>query len=65
MKTGRTNDEVLAAPDVLWRSDLPAAEAAIRLDGGPRPAWDQPTDDELAALDALGKAASGPSRARS
>ena len=58
VKTGRTNDEVAAAPDVLWRSDLPAAEAAVRLDGGPRPrpAWDPPTADELAALDSLGKA---------
>ena len=58
VKTGRTNDEVAAAPDVLWRSDLPAAEAAIRLDGGPRPrpTWDPPTADELAALDSLGKA---------
>ncbi len=56
VKSGRTNDEVAAAPDVLWRSDLPAAEAAIRLDGGPRPTWAGPTDDELAALEALGKA---------
>ncbi len=58
VKTGRTNDEVAAAPDVLWRSDLPAAEAAIRLDGGPRPhpTWDPPTGEELAALDSLGKA---------
>ncbi|MEA2843494.1 MAG: bifunctional non-ous end joining protein LigD [Actinomycetota bacterium] len=56
VKTGRTNDEVLAAPDVLWRGDLPAAEAAIRLDGGPRPSWDPPTAEELAALGSLGKA---------
>ncbi|HVF15000.1 MAG TPA: DNA polymerase ligase N-terminal domain-containing protein, partial [Acidimicrobiales bacterium] len=58
VKTGRTNDEVAAAPDVLWRSDLPAAEAAIRLDGGPRPrpTWDPPTEDELAALEGLGRA---------
>jgi bifunctional non-homologous end joining protein LigD len=41
---------------VLWRSDLPAAEAAIRLDGGPRPSWDPPTAEELAALGSLGKA---------
>ena len=56
VKTGRTNDEVLAAPDVEWHSDRPAAEAAIRLGAGPPPTWDPPTDDELAALDALGKA---------
>jgi bifunctional non-homologous end joining protein LigD len=59
VKSGRTNDEVAATPDALWRSDLPAAEASIRLDGGridgrPRPAWERPTDDELAALEALG-----------
>ena len=29
--SGRTNDEVKADPDRLWRSDLPAAEAAIAL----------------------------------
>jgi bifunctional non-homologous end joining protein LigD len=29
--TGRTNDEVKADPDRLWRSDLPAARAAIPL----------------------------------
>ncbi len=56
MKTGRTNDEVLAAPDVEWHSDRPAAEAAVQLGSGPPPTWDPPTDDELAALDALGKA---------
>jgi bifunctional non-homologous end joining protein LigD len=58
VKTGRTNDEVAAAPDALWRSDLPAAEAEIRLDGGSgaRPTWDPPTEQELAALDSLGKA---------
>ena len=58
VKTGRTNDEVAANPDVLWRSDLPAAEAAIRLDAGPRPmpSWEPPTAKELAALDDLGRA---------
>ena len=54
VKSGRTNDEVAAAPDAQWRSDLPAAEAEqkLRVDV---PTWDPPTDDELAALDALGK----------
>ncbi len=56
VKTGRTNDEVLAAPDVEWHSDRPAAEAAVLLGSGPPPTWDPPTDDELAALDDLGKA---------
>ena len=54
VKTGRTNDEVAAAPDALWRSDLPAAEAEQKL--RPEiPTWAAPTDDELDALDALGK----------
>ncbi|MEA2901670.1 MAG: bifunctional non-ous end joining protein LigD [Actinomycetota bacterium] len=56
VKTGRTNDEVLAAPDVEWHSDRPAAEAAVQLGSGPPPTWDPPTAEELAALDALGKA---------
>jgi bifunctional non-homologous end joining protein LigD len=49
--SGRTNDEVLADPDRLWRSDLPAAEASVDLRPAPVPG---PTDDELAALDDLG-----------
>ena len=40
MKSGRTNDEVKAAPAATWSS------SAI---------WAAPTPDELAALDALGK----------
>jgi bifunctional non-homologous end joining protein LigD len=49
--SGRTNDEVKADPDRMWRSDLPAAEASVAL---------RPTvvaglgADELAELDALG-----------
>ena len=39
VKTGRTNDEVKAAPAATWRSDT---------------IWTAPTTDELAALDALG-----------
>ena len=31
MLSGRTNDEVLADPDRMWRSDLPAGEASIAL----------------------------------
>jgi bifunctional non-homologous end joining protein LigD len=49
--TGRTNDQVKADPDRIWRSDLPPDEASVELhpapSGGPSP-------DELAALDALG-----------
>ncbi len=48
--TQRTNDEVKADPDRLWRSDAPAAEAAVRL----KPeAVEAVSDDMLAALDAL------------
>ena len=49
--SGRTNDEVKADPERLWRADLPAAQASVEL----RPATvPDPTDDELAALDDLG-----------
>jgi bifunctional non-homologous end joining protein LigD len=41
VKTGRTNDEVKAAPAATWSSTA---------------SWVGPTPDELAALDALGKA---------
>jgi bifunctional non-homologous end joining protein LigD len=54
VKSGRTNDEVAAAPDAAWHSDRPVAEAEERL-RVEVPTWDPPTDDELAALDALGK----------
>ena len=47
VKSGRTNDEVAAAPKALWRSDKPTNEAFVAL------AWDAATNDELAALDAL------------
>jgi bifunctional non-homologous end joining protein LigD len=40
VKSGRTNDEVLAAPAASWSG---------------RGSWAGPTDDELDALDALGK----------
>jgi bifunctional non-homologous end joining protein LigD len=55
VKTGLTNDQVAAAPEALWRSDLPAAEASQAIGGTARPAWVGPTEEELAALDALGK----------
>jgi bifunctional non-homologous end joining protein LigD len=49
--TGRTNDEVKADPDRIWRSDLPAGEASVEIRPRPVPG---PTDDELVALDDLG-----------
>ncbi|KQS97640.1 non-homologous end-joining DNA ligase LigD [Cellulomonas sp. Leaf395] len=49
--SGRTNDEVKAAPDRLWRSDLPAAQASVELT-----TTAGPTQDELDALDDLGGA---------
>jgi len=51
--SGRTNDEVKADPDRLWRSDLPPAQASIWLRP---PAVPPPGDAELAALDELGPA---------
>ena len=51
--TGRTNDEVKADPDRLWRSDLPADQAAVELRADADvPAG--PSEDELAALADLG-----------
>lgn len=49
--TGRTNDEVKADPDRLWRSDLPASRAAVLLKADRVGVARQ---DELAALDTLG-----------
>ncbi len=48
--SGRTNDEVKADPDWMWRSDLPAARAATPLK---QSSVDGPTAAELAELDAL------------
>jgi bifunctional non-homologous end joining protein LigD len=49
--SGRTNDEVKADPDRLWRSDLPAAQASLAL----KPATGTPASEaELRQLDALG-----------
>ena len=63
--SGRTNDEVRADPERMWRPDLPAASASVRLRpeapvpaaAGPAvhgPAVHGPGADELAVLDALG-----------
>jgi bifunctional non-homologous end joining protein LigD len=47
--SGRTNDEVKADPDRLWRSDAPAAEADVSLLPEPLP------DEAIEALGELGK----------
>ena len=49
--SGRTNDEVKAAPDLLWRSDLPADRAAVPTATEPAP---QLSEDELSELADLG-----------
>ncbi len=49
--SGRTNEEVKADPDRMWRSDLPAAQASVSLRA---PEVEAPTEEELVALDALG-----------
>ena len=46
--SGRTNEEVRRDPDLLWRSDAPAASAAVALRPAPLP------DEALDALAALG-----------
>ena len=56
VRSGRTNDEVAAAPAARWRSDLPPGQAEQRIPPRAAPGWEAPTDDELAALDALGAA---------
>ncbi len=48
--SGRTNDEVKADPDRLWRSDLPAATASLALKADAATEADR---DELKALDRL------------
>ncbi len=54
VKSGRTNDQVAAAPTALWRSDRPAGEAEVAVPGTETRSWDAPSTEELAALDALG-----------
>lgn len=54
VKTGRTNEEVAAAPSARWHSSRsPGPGPGPDSDGG-APTWDAATDDELAALDELG-----------
>jgi bifunctional non-homologous end joining protein LigD len=49
--SGRTNEQVKAAPDRVWRSDLPPAQASVALRP---PVIAAATGEELAALDDLG-----------
>jgi bifunctional non-homologous end joining protein LigD len=49
--SGRTNDEVKADPDRMWRSDLPAHEASVALKPAATPAS---SEEELRELDDLG-----------
>jgi bifunctional non-homologous end joining protein LigD len=53
VKSGRTNDEVAAAPEALWRSDAPAAEAEVAAGWPPVSEVVPVAEAELAALDAL------------
>ncbi len=48
--SGRTNDEVAAEPDRMWRSGAPAAQASVALRP---PEVEQADPDEIAALDRL------------
>ena len=50
VRTGRTNDQVKADPDRMWRSDAPAARASVLL----KPSTMAVDPAELAELDALG-----------
>jgi len=51
--SGRTNDEVKADPERMWRSDLPASQASVVLRP---PVVPPPSTDALEALDGLGDA---------
>jgi len=51
VRSGRTNDDVARDPELVWRSDLPAAEAAQPA-GAAR--WSPASPEELEALDRLG-----------
>ncbi|HUJ66219.1 MAG TPA: DNA polymerase ligase N-terminal domain-containing protein, partial [Acidimicrobiales bacterium] len=53
--SGRTNDEVQADPDRMWRSDRPAAEASVELR---EQKVEGPSPGEIEALDELGSAGS-------
>ena len=53
--SGRTNDEVKAHPDRMWRADLPPSEASVPVGDAPADVLaGGPSEEELAALDDLG-----------
>jgi bifunctional non-homologous end joining protein LigD len=54
--SGRTNDEVAAAPAAMWQSEARSEHAEVPLAGADPRQQAAATEDELAALDALGKA---------
>jgi bifunctional non-homologous end joining protein LigD len=53
--SGRTNDEVKADPERLWRSDMPAARASVALKAPP---VESPTEEQLGELDTFGSSGS-------
>jgi bifunctional non-homologous end joining protein LigD len=60
--SGRTNDEVKAAPDRMWRSDLPASEASVAID---RPARTRSAKTKTAGAKTAGKTAGKTASTRS
>jgi bifunctional non-homologous end joining protein LigD len=54
--SGRTNDEVAAAPPAMWQSEARTKYAEVPLAGADPSQQAAASVDELAALDALGKA---------
>lgn len=52
--SGRTNDEVAAAPAAMWQSEADSAHAEVPLAAADPAQQEAATEDELAALDALG-----------
>lgn len=65
VKTGRTNDQVRDAPGAVWHSNRPAGAAEEEVGDDDRLAFVGPTDEELAALDALGPEGVWPLQGRS
>lgn len=52
VKTGRTNDEVAAAPEARWHGDRPADRASQPVGDRP-PRWESPSEIELDALSSM------------
>jgi bifunctional non-homologous end joining protein LigD len=57
--SGRTNDEVKARPDRMWRGDLPAAEASVPVEPGSPPSGRKAAPAKAASA-AKDKAPAGP-----